>query len=102
MKMQLQNSFGASKEVKIGFSWTTFFFGIFPAIFRGDGLGVVHILLVNLASILLAANLHPIFFFTYLIIPFTYNHSYTQRLLDQGYRPNGDGIYQLKIKGFNL
>ena len=36
MNGMMKNSFGAIKMGKSGFSWTTLFFGIFPALFRGD------------------------------------------------------------------
>lgn len=37
MKVMLKNeNTGQIKQAKIGFSWTVFFFGFFPAIFRGD------------------------------------------------------------------
>ncbi|MDQ0229255.1 hypothetical protein [Metabacillus malikii] len=35
-KVRLKNSTGVVKEVKVGFSWTTFFFGGWVAIFRGQ------------------------------------------------------------------
>lgn len=37
MKVMLRNeNTGQIKQAKLGFSWTVFFFGFFPAIFRGD------------------------------------------------------------------
>jgi hypothetical protein len=36
MKAKFRNNAGVTKEVKVGFSWTTFFFGFFPALIRGD------------------------------------------------------------------
>ncbi|EFV78933.1 hypothetical protein HMPREF1013_00817 [Bacillus sp. 2_A_57_CT2] len=35
-KVRLKNSAGVVKEVTVGFSWTTFFFGGFVAMFRGQ------------------------------------------------------------------
>lgn len=36
MKIYLKNDAGVTKQVKVGFSWTTLFFAFFPALFRGD------------------------------------------------------------------
>lgn len=35
-KVKLKNSAGVTKELKIGFSWTTLFFGGWVAMFRGQ------------------------------------------------------------------
>ena len=35
-KVRLRNTVGVVKELKVGFSWTTFFFGGWVAMFRGQ------------------------------------------------------------------
>lgn len=66
---------GIVKKGFYGFSWTTLFFGGFPALFRGD---------IAVGLIVFVAN-----FFTAgiagLIWAFMYNKSYTHKLLEQGY-----------------
>ena len=67
---------GRLREAPIGFSWTTLFFGPFPALFRGHWVGVLVILLVTLVTYGLAG----------LIFPFFYNKWYVGYLIEDGYR----------------
>jgi hypothetical protein len=67
---------GVSKKGFFGFSWTTFFFGGFPAIFRGEiGLGLV-VMVVDIVTIGIGG----------LIWAFFYNKKYTTDLLERGYK----------------
>lgn len=36
MKVFMRNSYGAMKQVKVGYSWTVLFFGFFVPLIRGD------------------------------------------------------------------
>ncbi|HQT61788.1 MAG TPA: hypothetical protein PLV07_10665 [Acidiphilium sp.] len=76
-KILLKNpATGITKNGFYGFSWTTFFFGGFPALFRGDYMiGLIFIVL----SILTAGVAGFIF-------AFSYNRRYTTKLLEEGYR----------------
>jgi tetrahydromethanopterin S-methyltransferase subunit C len=74
---------GLIKNGYIGFSWTTLFFGPFPALFRGDllifvcGLIVMAILgLCTFGIAGIAANI---------IWAFMYNKYYTRSLIEKGY-----------------
>lgn len=85
MKARLKNDAGVTKEVKIGFSWTTFFFGFFPALFRGD---------LKWAAIMFITSV-VVGFLTFgfgawipgIIFSFIYNKIYIKELLEKGYRP---------------
>lgn len=63
------------KKVPLGFSWTTFFFGGFPALIRGDWAVGLIICLLN--------------FFTWgiagIIAAFMYNKLYAKSLFEKGY-----------------
>jgi hypothetical protein len=77
---------GVVKSGYFGFSWTSFFFGGFPALFRGDlgyGLGVL-----VAAFILGGVSFGLLWFLIGLIWAAIYNKNYTHRLLQEGYEFN--------------
>ena len=65
------------KSVKVGFSWTTFFFGFLPALFRGDWKWSLIMLVVSSITLGLSN----------LVFPFFYNKMYIRDLLEKGYKP---------------
>jgi len=73
---------GETRIVPTGFSWTTLFFGPFPALFRGDILWAV----IMAGTALLTAGL------AWLVWPFVYNGLHIKRLLDKGFRPAQAGF----------
>ncbi len=66
---------GIVKKGFYGFSWTTLFFGGFPALFRGDILMGLIVMVINFCT----------FGFAGLIWAFFYNKTYTHKLLENGY-----------------
>lgn len=90
MNKILKNDFGQTKEGKDGFSWTTLFFGVFPAIFRNDW---------KYAGIMFIAAIFT-FGFSWLIFPFIYNKLYTKDLIEKGFKPIDDNYSNyLRSKG---
>ncbi|MEO2207890.1 DUF2628 domain-containing protein [Paenibacillus pabuli] len=85
MHIFLQNSAGVTKNVKVGFSWTTLFFGFLPALFRGDLKWAVIMFLIAAAI--------GVFTFGFgawvsgIVFSFVYNKIYIKELLEKGYRP---------------
>ena len=86
---------GIQKTAPLGFSWTTLFFGPFPALLRGD-----------------VRNAFIIFLLCYvglggIIYAFIYNKAYLKRLLSKGYKitrvDSSSSIEELGSKlGINL
>jgi hypothetical protein len=79
------------KQTKVGFSWTTFFFGCLPSLFRGDWKWFF----IQLGAALLTLGASS------LVFMFIYNKLYINDLLEKGYAPSTDQDRTiLKAKGF--
>ena len=72
----LKSKEGVTKEAPVGFSWTTFFFGFFPALIRGDWVW---------ALIMVAAGMVT-FGISGFVFCFIYNRIYIQGLLKKGFK----------------
>jgi hypothetical protein len=81
----LQNPItGVQKTGLYGFSWTSLFFGGFPALFRGDvGIGLGLIVVGAIAGVI---GVGFGWFIVGVIWAFIYNKLYTTKLLDAGYK----------------
>lgn len=76
MKINLQNKTTQQiEQVKVGFSWTTLFFGFFPAFFRGDWKwGLIQLLVACLTC-----------FLSNIVFAFIYNKIYINELLEKNF-----------------
>lgn len=78
MFVNLRHSYiGLIKQVKLGFSWTTLFFGIFVPLLRGD---IKWALIMGVSALLT-------FGLSWLVYPFLYNKLYVKDLIEKGYVP---------------
>lgn len=81
MKVTLKHHIsGQLKTVKVGFSWTTLFFGLFVPLLRGD---------FKWAAIMFVLAIIT-FGISWFVMPFIYNKKYVQDLLNKGYVPADD------------
>lgn len=86
MKANLINhSNGRMKEVKVGFSWTTFFFGFFVPLFRGD---IKWAAIMFVATLIVGGVTGGVgSFFIGMLFCFMYNKFYTKDMLKKGFVP---------------
>lgn len=91
MKVNLKNQNGMIKQCKVGFSWTTLFFGLFVPLFRGDW---KWFLIFIIASCLT-------FCISNIVFCFIYNKIYINSLLEKGYAPASEADRAILVqKGF--
>jgi hypothetical protein len=77
MKLIMENpNTGITKKAPVGFSWTTLFFGGFPALFRGD----IKWFFIQLLIACFTAGISN------LVFAFIYNKIYVQKLLEKGFK----------------
>ena len=76
MIVKLVNAEGQLRTAKVGFSWTTFFFGFLVPIFRGDAKWAVIMFIASIFTLFLAQ----------IVLSFTY----VRELLSKGYRPEDE------------
>ncbi len=81
MIVTMKNEAGVIRQVKVGFSWTAFFFGGFPFFFRG--IPVYGIIWLVLALITCGIS--------NLILMFKINKWTAHYYLEHGYKPAGEG-----------
>lgn len=92
MQINLVNTTGLVKTCKVGFSWTTLFFGFFVPLIRGDWKHFFIMLIVCFLTCWVAC------------IPFAfiYNKWYIKSLLENGWSPQDEySMNTLKSKGIN-
>lgn len=78
---------GVEKAAYYGFSWTSFFFGFWPALFRGDWLVFFGSIAIHVVLGLLTFGLGNIVFA--IAMCFFYNGMHAKRLLTNGYEFTG-------------
>jgi hypothetical protein len=81
MVVNMKNDAGLVRQVKVGFSWTAFFFGGLPFFFRG----------IPLYGALWIALSMVTFGCSNLILCFIINKQTAHYYLEHGYKPTGDG-----------
>ena len=99
MTVGMENSFGVRKDVKLGFSWTTFFFGFYVPFSRGDWkwTGIMIAVIIAITMI----GLGSAFAFANGVFSVIYNKFYAQDLLEQGYRGINEEAHQAVINYVN-
>lgn len=74
---------GVMKNGYFGFSWTTLFFGFFPALFRSDFLTFIGGIIISVIIAFITFGFGALFI--NLVWAFMYNKYYTRKLLQEGY-----------------
>ena len=100
MKVTLtNNNNGDVKEVKLGFSWTTFFWGGLVPLIRKDWIAAMVLIAANIIIGACTYGFGTIFFD--IAVAAFYNDNYIKRLIKDNYRPNGK-TEEMKLRKHNI
>ena len=78
---------GAMKEAPVGYSWTTFFLGFFPALFRGDWKWAAIQFIIQLCTFGLSS----------IVFSFIYNKLYIRDLIGAGFKAQSIGSGDMNL-----
>lgn len=96
MKIVMKHDSGVTKEVKVGFSWTVFFFGGFVPLIRGD---IKWFAIMLLLSILVGSFTLGIGSLVVgIVFSFIYNKLFIKELLLKGYKPSDENAKEILVK----
>lgn len=92
---------GLLKSTYFGFSWTTLFFGMFPALFRGDFMTFISAFAVYFILAIISYGIIP--FIASIVWAFMYNRYHARRLIERGYRLDPyDPFYEAAKRSWNI
>ncbi|MCH4165608.1 MAG: DUF2628 domain-containing protein [Lentilactobacillus diolivorans] len=83
------------KQTKVGFSWTTFFFGFWPALFRGDWLWFFVQLAIEVFVGIFTFGIGAAI--SSIVFSFIYNKIYINELLSKGYKATDTSDEQILV-----
>ena len=84
MEVVFKNNYGVTKSVKVGFSWTVFFFGGFVFLFRGMPVHGILLIVLSIITWGVAAFIYAFFA----------NKATAEYYLEHGYVPHKDGAWE--------
>ena len=83
---------GVMKKAPVGFSWTTFFFGFFPALFRGDWKWAVIQFIIGFITMGLSS----------FVFMFIYNKLYIKDLIYSGFKAQSIACGDMNFASANV
>lgn len=99
MKIVLKNDAGMVKEVKKGWSWTVFFFGLFVPLIRGDLKWFAIMLAISALVGMFTAGIGSLF--VGIVFAAVYNKIYIKDLYEKGYRAADESEADLVLNYIN-
>lgn len=88
------------KQVKAGFSWTVFFWGFLPPLFRGDWKWLLIMLVLDIVGIFSFGIISAI---ANIMVSFLYNKFYLQDRINEGWVPCDEASKSIMLsRGISL